>query len=112
MEQKFPGRDPLGQKFRFEFPKSQPSNGTENYRQFVTFRKKKVNFGRLTKISEMNVQVFLFLALTEIPGNFSTICPLLQVPEKIDRFICFSTGTTRFSRFFWQMIQQIPIFVF
>ena len=39
----------------------------------------------------------LFLALTGMPGNFCTICPQLQVPEKIDRFICFSTATTRFS---------------
>ena len=29
--------------------------------------------------------------------HLSTICPQLQVPEKIDRFICFSTGTTCFS---------------
>ena len=39
----------------------------------------------------------LFLALTGIPGNFCTICSQLQVPEKIDRFICFPTGTTCFS---------------
>ena len=43
-----------------------------------------------------------------MPGNFCTICPQLQVPEKIYRFICFSIGTTRF----WQMIRHIPIFSF
>ena len=32
-----------------------------------------------------------------MPGNFCTICPQSQVPEKIYRFICFSIGTTRFS---------------
>ena len=36
----------------------------------------------------------LFLALTGIPGSFCTICQKLQVPEEIDCFICFSTGTT------------------
>ena len=46
---------------------------------------------------EWNFRKFLFLVLTRMPGNFCTICPQLKVPDKIDRFICFSTGATRFS---------------